>query len=151
MDRKTIYILVIAVFLILLNTGFIIAQENETAGQAAVPAASEVQWLWGEVVSVDIPNKLFVVKYLDYDTDTERQMSINVDEQTVFENIKSLEEINLQDTVSVDYVVSADGKNIAKNISLEKIEDEGALPAEEREAIPEKVGSGPVSEKSELP
>jgi len=143
MNRNTIYILVIIGFLILLNTGFIIAQQDETAGQTAAPTASDVQWLWGDVVSVDIPNKSFVVKYLDYDTDIEKEISINVDEQTAFENIKSLEEINPKDTVSIDYVVSADGKNIAKNISVEKVEDEGALPAPETEVIPEKVGSEP--------
>jgi len=144
MSRKTMYIILTIVgFSIILNTGLIIAQQDETAGQAAAPTASDVQWLWGDVVSVDIPNKSFVVKYLDYDTDTEKETSINVDEQTAFENIKSLEGINPKDTVSIDYVVSADGKNIAKNISVEKVEDEGALPAPETEVIPEKVGSEP--------
>lgn len=151
MKGKKSFILIITGLLILLNTAFIVAQEDKTSEAAAVSSVPEVQWLWGEVVSVDVPNKLFVVKYLDYDTDTEKEMSINVDEQTVFENIKSLEEIKAQDTVSIDYLVSSDGKNIAKNISLEKIENEGTLPPEETAVVPEKVGSGPISEKSELP
>jgi hypothetical protein len=149
MNRKVIYILVIAGFLIFLSSSFIFAQEEKKPAEAPPTNIIDVLWLWGDVVSVDILNKSLVVKYLDYDTDTEKEMSINVDAQTVFENVKSLEEVKPQDTVSVDYIVSAEGKSIAKNLTVEKIEEEGV--PEETGVIPEKVGSGPIPEKSELP
>jgi uncharacterized Zn finger protein len=67
-----------------------------------------------------------LVKYLDYDADQEKEMAINVDEKTIYENVKSIDEIKPQDTVSIDYIVSPEGKNIAKNISIEKIEEQAA-------------------------
>jgi hypothetical protein len=54
-------------------------------------------------------------------------MTINVDDKTTYESIKSLDEIRPRDTLSIDYVVSADGKTIARNISVEKPE-ETAIP-----------------------
>jgi hypothetical protein len=69
---------------------------------------------------VDINAKQMTVKYLDYETDTEREINIAIDEKTVFENVKSLEEIKPKDTVSIDYITDLNGKSIAKNISVER-------------------------------
>ena len=57
------------------------AQENTTNQEmpATPPQAMDVQWLWGEVVSLDPQNNALVVKYLDYETDTEKQLTIAVD------------------------------------------------------------------------
>src|SRR4030042_4617267 len=105
MKKGKIYvILTIVGFFILLYAGFIVAEDSQIEAEPAAIVASDLQWLWGEVVSVDTPNKMLVVKYLDYDTDTEKEIAITTDEQTSFESIKSLEEVNLGDTVSVDYV-----------------------------------------------
>jgi hypothetical protein len=112
------------------------ATEQPTAQQApaAKPAASEVlsepevQWIWGDVVSVDAAAKKVQVKYLDYETDTEKEISIETDAKTTYENANSLEEIKAQDTLSIDYMMNADGKNIAKNISVEKPESAQAVP-----------------------
>jgi hypothetical protein len=82
----------------------------------------EMQWLWGEVVSVDPSKNVLVVKYLDYEADAEKEMSLSVDEKTTFENSKSLDEIKPQDTVSIDYMSAGEGKVLAKNISVEKPE-----------------------------
>ncbi|MFA5275432.1 MAG: hypothetical protein WC417_00870 [Candidatus Omnitrophota bacterium] len=86
------------------------------------PSESETQWVWGEVVSVDSAVKSLTVKYLDYETDQEKDMVIGTDEKTTYENIKSLDEIKPKDTLSIDYTAGAEGKNTAKNISLEKPE-----------------------------
>jgi len=143
MDKRTsILLTVITGFLIFLSTGFVFAQQEKFSAQ---DAAAEIQWIWGEVVSVDQAAKVFAVKYLDYDTDMEKQMTMSVDEKTGFENSKSLADLKIQDTVSVDYIIGADGKNIARNISVEKIEDIG--DAEESALAPEKVGTGPITEK----
>lgn len=92
--------------------------------------APETQWLWGEVVSVDVSQNQLTVKYLDYDLDQEKETTVAVDDKTTFENARSLLDVKPLDTVSIDFVVSADSKNIAKNISLEKPEAEGAMTQE---------------------
>ncbi|MBU1124696.1 MAG: hypothetical protein KKC84_01595 [Candidatus Omnitrophica bacterium] len=93
---------------------------------------SDMQWLWGEVTGVDEAARTVKVKYLDYETDQEREITLYVDEKTTFENAKSFSEIKLNDTLSVDYVVALGGKNLAKNISIERPED--TQPMEETEA-----------------
>lgn len=91
---------------------------------AAIPQANNdalTQWVWGEVVSVDAQNKELTLKYLDYEADQEKEISLTADETTNFENVKSLDEVQPKDNLSVDYIAK-DGKNIAKNISLERAE-----------------------------
>lgn len=134
--RVKIYLILISVvFLVLLNIGLNLAQEEITP--EGIPAASEqeVQWVWGEIVSVDTQNKTILLKYLDYETETEKEMSFNVDDKTTYENIKNIDELKPKDTVSIDYVISSDGKNIAKNVSVERPESqeipEGEIKPEE--------------------
>lgn len=93
-----------------------------TAPEAEAQSEPDIQWLWGEVVSADAPANAMTVKYLDYENDQEREMLITVEAKTTFENVKSLAEVKPKDTVSVDYIISSDAKNTAKNISVEKIE-----------------------------
>jgi hypothetical protein len=147
--KKQLFIgLLVTFFLVGLGRVFIFAQGSSgtsaTTESQGPPATTEpegtltltepeVQWLWGEVVSVDILNKQMIIRYLDYETDTEKEISVGVDDKTTYENIKSLEEIKPQDAVSVDYIVNTDGKNIAKNINLEKNEGTGVLPEEIKE------------------
>ena len=95
-------------------------QEADTAQQPG--AQDETQWIWGEVVTVDGDKGEISVTYLDYDTDEEKQIIICVDENTKYENVKSLAEINHQDAVSIDYLALAD-KNIAQNISVDKTDE----------------------------
>lgn len=97
---------------------------------------SEIQWVWGEVVSTDIQNKTIAVKYFDYDSDSEKETKIAVDDKTNYENVKSIEEIKPKDTLSIDYIAGPEGKLIAKNISVEKAEGVQA-PLPEETTIPE--------------
>jgi len=134
-----------AVFLILISRPLLFSQEQTTPeqqltapeqpAQEAIPEP-QVLWLWGEVVSVDANNKQITVKYLDYEADTEKEMNIGVDDKTTYENTKSIEEIKPLDTLSIDYTVTSDGKNIAKNISKEK--------PESRENLQKETQEGPV-------
>jgi hypothetical protein len=117
-------VFIIAASIMLLVAGSIVAQENKTEESRPAVAEPEVQWLWGEVVSIDAQNNLLLVKYLDYETDSEKEVTIGVDAKTAYENIKSLTDIKPQDNVSIDYVIGQDGKSVAKNISLEKPEAE---------------------------
>ncbi|OGX14815.1 MAG: hypothetical protein A2166_05890 [Omnitrophica WOR_2 bacterium RBG_13_41_10] len=83
---------------------------------------SETQWVWGEVVSVDAAAKTIKVKYFDYDSDTEKEINVAIDEKTIYENVKSIDEIKPKDTLSMDYIIGPEGNVIAKNISVEKTE-----------------------------
>lgn len=120
--------LLLSLTLIGLNLTF--AQEEAVTEEAGsleesnreTMAAPETQWLWGEVVSVDLENNELLVKHLDYDTYTEKEVVITVDGDTTYENIESILEIKPQDTVSLDYIINPEGKNVAKNISVEKLE-----------------------------
>ena len=134
--------LFISLFVVLFLTGLAIispfAQESETQVIPAAPE-SEVQWLWGEVVFVDTLTKQTIVKYLDYETDTEKEITININDKTNFENAKSLDEIKAEDTVSIDYITDPEGKNIAKNISVEKNEGVQTLPEQNTQEEPQTV------------
>jgi hypothetical protein len=113
------------------------AQELSVPAEISqAPAAGEedAEWLLGEVVNLDPQKRVIKVKYLDYESELEKEADIAVDDATVYENIKSIVELKQSDTVSVDYVVSASGKNMATKIILEK---EEPVPSEsETEIMP---------------
>lgn len=81
-----------------------------------------MQWVWGEVVTADAPNNTITVKYLDYETDQEKEMPVLVDDKTVYDNLKSLAEVKPKDTLSIDYIATPDNKFVARNISKEAAE-----------------------------
>lgn len=123
MTRKIVLVLGIIFSLVLVS---LVLAEDMTAPEAPVAAQTtvepEMQWLWGEAVSVDIEKNEVVVRYQDYDTDQEKEMVVGIDDKSTLENIKSLAEIRPKDTLSIDYKTISEGKNIAKNISVEKAE-----------------------------
>jgi len=152
--KKGIMFLAIAV-LLWTNSGIIFAEDSTEIIQEGAPGGnvgqksvadvgsdSGAQWLWGEVVSVDLQNNVIKVKYLDYETDTEKEMGLIVDEKTVYENIKSLEELKALSTASIDYMLGPDGKAVVRNISVEKPE---ALPVAQ-EVASEASQVNPITE-----
>jgi len=98
-------------------------QKKEEAVQPVV-LGTDIQWVWGEVVSADFQKNEILIKYLDYDNDAEKEMVVVVSEKTTYENIKSFLEIKPMDILSIDYNVDNQGKNIARNIGLEMPESE---------------------------
>jgi len=110
--------------MVLLNTVPILAQ-NKTVQQGEDLSLGEpdILWLWGEVNSVDLEKGMISVKYLDYETDTEKDAVIYVDDKTTYENAKAITDIKPKDIVSIDYVAGAQGSSIARNVSVEKPED----------------------------
>ena len=76
-------------------------------------------WVLGDVISVDVESNKLLVGYMDYDTYEEGQIPIFVNSATLYENIKSLQDIKVGDAVSIDYSTSPQGENIALNISVE--------------------------------
>ena len=125
------------------------AQDNSTDQQPpmtpapAAVTAPDLQWIWGEVVSVNGAAQTLTVKYLDYDSDMEKTIDVMTDAATKFEEAKGIDEIKAQDTVSIEYLVK-DGKNIAKGITVERIEETDLGEGEPPAAAPEKVGNGPI-------
>ena len=129
MKRRTAIIAAGIVVLVFVCSGIVLAQARKEAKEAqakpqpSTPPEADLQWLWGEIVAVNSQNKEMKVKYIDYETDTEKEVSIYVEDKTTFENVDTLDAIKPQDGVSIDYVISDTGKFIAKNVSLEKAED----------------------------
>lgn len=127
MKKRTAIIAAGMAGLIFVCSGIVSAQTakdaKEAQSQPSPSSEADLQWLWGEIVAVNSPGKEMKVKYIDYETDTEKEVSISVDDKTTFENVDSLEAIKPQDGVSIDYVIGDTGKFIARNVSLEKAED----------------------------
>ncbi len=125
MKQRIVPVFIVAATVMFCQPGFSQAQDNAMEGAAVsaqAPAVdSDIQWLWGEVSSVAVEKNEVVVKYLDYEADVEKEMTIAVTDKTTYENCKGLAELKPLDTVSIDYII-ADGKSVAKNISVEKPE-----------------------------
>ncbi|MEW6102039.1 MAG: hypothetical protein AB1481_07105 [Candidatus Omnitrophota bacterium] len=117
--------LLFASFFIIILTASISAQEFSTE-VFSQQAQAETQWVWGSIISVDTQKNEILIKYLDYETDEEKELVVAVDEKTTLENVKSLSEIVAADTASIDYITTVDGKNLAQNISVEKPQPEDA-------------------------
>ena len=133
----------------ILTAGALYAQETKkpdsaagTTDVAATRPKEEIipEWLYGEVVSVDIAAKSLQVRYLDYNTDIEKQDTVFTDDKTLLEGVKSLPDLKPQDTVSIDYIIDADGKFRAVAVSLETFEEDTEPVLEELMPEPEKVG-----------
>jgi len=91
---------------------------------------NNAQWAWGEVTNLDSQAQTLTLKYLDYETDQEKELLLSIDEKTTYENIKGLDGIKVKDTLSVDYAAGPGDKYIAKNISLESPDALPPAPAQ---------------------
>jgi len=136
MAKKTVLILLITALFISIGVTPGFSEETAVEQGGTVPpqltSGMDVQWLWGEVISIDIERSRLMVKYLDYELDQEKEIAITVDPKTTYENAQSYTQIKPKDTVSVDYIAEASGRNLAKNITVERPEDleaasEGAM------------------------
>lgn len=140
MKKKAIFIFGIIINFILF-LGFNFAEEikpeiQNKEDKSTFVSESDVQWVWGEVTSVDMNTKTITLKYLDYETDIEKEITLNIDENTQYENCNSLQQIKPTDTISVDYIVNPEGKNLAKYIVLERPEDASSPQEEFNEVLP---------------
>lgn len=129
MKAKLFFALVPVFFLLFLNSQSGFAQNSDSQetqvkdeSAAAGLEETETKWLWGNVVSVDKGNNEIVLKTMDYDTDTEKEIKIKVDDKTVYEEVDSLGAVKPDDILSIDYIVSPEGENIASVVILEKAE-----------------------------
>lgn len=97
------------------------AQELRTDYSEEELEIIEIEWLFGEVISVDLEEPGLSVQYLDYDTDQEKKIEVTLDADTTLEGVAALSEIKNKDIVSVDYVLDELGRRLAKRISVERL------------------------------
>lgn len=126
MRLNKVLVLIIGAFLILIGTNIAFSKEENISQAPLVQESSsesDVQWIWGEVTSVDAANNKVNVKYLDFENDIEKEIDITADEKTAYDNIGSINQLKPNDIVSIDYTSAPGGVNIAKNVSIEKPEE----------------------------
>lgn len=125
--------------------------------QPTLQKENDIQWAWGEITNLDVQSNTITLKYLDYETDQEKDLVLVVDEKTTFENIKDFSELKLNDTLSVDYMLGEGNKNIAKNISFEKpdissatsdVSEADALDLAQTITQPEELSEAPIVENT---
>ena len=121
MRKSRFHILAAAVLFILSGISLSFAQQASLPAQQISPAP-KVEWLWGEVVLVDASSNSVNVRYVDPETDNQKDITIIINENTKFENVKSIADIAAKDSISFEYIVDAEGNNLATSISVEKIE-----------------------------
>lgn len=112
---------VVVALCIALGAGVGPVWSSEISEESAVSIAEnyDVDWIWGDVVSKTASS--VTIKYLDYEDDMEKQMTIQVDANTQYENVASLDEIEPQDTLSIDYVMQENGDGLAQLVSKEEV------------------------------
>jgi len=142
------FIIISMVSLVLLGVKPAFCQENKIISgpstEEKAPAVKEGQWIWGEITSIDLPTGKIGVKYLDFENDSEKEITIVVGQQTVLGNLASLDQLKLKDNVSIDYITTPEGDNLAKTISAEKMEDfQGNAPAQGEMLLPEEQMNPP--------
>lgn len=125
MKRTISFILVFALFLAPVSASLVFAAQEgpECEYGGAVPEEQrepQMQWVWGRALSVNAEAGVFTMSYLDYITDQNKELIIIVDDKTAYENIESISGIKASDTLSVDYIIDAAGRNIAGNVSVDK-------------------------------
>ncbi|MDD5513110.1 MAG: hypothetical protein PHD09_05030 [Candidatus Omnitrophica bacterium] len=122
---------IIAVITFIFSNAAYSQDDNIITGPQLDTESSEpvVQWLWGEVLSVDADKNQIKVKFLDFENDAEKEILLTANDLTNFENIKGVVDLKPQDNVSVDYVITTQGDNVAKYIGLEKAENSQDMQA----------------------
>lgn len=111
----------VAAMFLLAGCVFVLAQDEEGPGEAVAIEAEDarLKWCAGKVVSIDAPSGAVVLKTLDYESGKDTDISIFADGSTVYDNLNSFSEIKPLDSLSIDYSVTKEGKNLAKSINLE--------------------------------
>jgi len=99
----------------------------EKPAAPAVDTQSKETSIYGEVQSVNAAAGTVSVQYYDYDSDSEKTVEIVIGKDVKMENAAAVGDIKKGDWVDVTYT-SAEGKNSAKAVSVEK-EESATEPA----------------------
>ena len=81
----------------------------------------QVFYSYGEVLSV-IQGQIMVREF-DYATGEEKDVVYYITTDTILDSVESADQIKPSNLVDVEFTVSEDGKNIAKEILVDRIED----------------------------
>jgi hypothetical protein len=108
------------ILIVIFLSGVLVWAQTEVADTSKIQ--SNVDWLWGEVVSVDVSANTLLVRYLDFNLDEEKELVVKIDTLTVLEGVKSVDEISAGDTVSIDFVKENATTNLGRKILVEKPE-----------------------------
>ena len=76
---------------------------------------------YGEVLSV--AQDQIMVREFDYATGEEKDVVYYISADTILDSVESVDQIKPSDLVDVEFMVSEDGKNIAREILADRIED----------------------------
>jgi len=76
---------------------------------------------YGEVLSV--AQDQIMVREFDYATGEEKDVVYYITADTLLDSVESVDQIKSSDLVDVEFMVSEDGKNIAREILVDRIED----------------------------
>jgi Cu/Ag efflux protein CusF len=99
--------------------------------------------IYGEVKTVNPSAGSITVQYYDYDSDEEKSIDIVTDAGTKMENAATINDIKQGNWADIIYT-SADGKNTAKSIIVEKEEEAPAeMPKAEEKPAAEKPAAMP--------
>ena len=108
----------LVILIVILFSGFLVLVQAGTIEASKIEVNTD--WLWGEVVSVDVSANNLMVRYLDFNIDEEKEATIRIDAQTILEGVKSVAEISAGDIVSIDFVKESDTINLGKKVLVEK-------------------------------
>ncbi|MFB0526899.1 MAG: hypothetical protein ACETVO_05470 [bacterium] len=101
---------------------------------APLAEEEELEYSWGKVSSLS--SNQIIVKEYDYESDEEVDVTYAIDPEVKIENVNSLKEITIGDSVGIDFVVRKD-KKVAKVIIVGKSSyEEEYTPAETYEEEP---------------
>lgn len=103
--------------------------------RAPLAQEEELQYSWGRVSGLS--SNQIIVKEYDYESDEEVDVSYVIDPGVKIENVNSLEEITIGDSVGIDFL-ARDSEKVAKVIIVEKSSyEEEYTPEETYEEEPE--------------
>ncbi len=104
---------------------------------------TENEYSYGTVVSVNKDAKEIVISEYDWSNDTETNVTFGIDPQIIVENAASWMDIPAGSEVDIEYVLDANGKRIAKTISVYTVEEVNT------DVIEEDMGTPASSDESE--
>jgi hypothetical protein len=88
---------------------------------SSAEASEDSFYSYGEVLSVT--QDQIMVREFDYATGEEKDAVYYISAGTTFDVVESADQIRPGDLIDVEFIVSPDGRNIAKEVFVDSIED----------------------------
>ena len=88
---------------------------------SAAQDSEDLLYSYGEVLSVT--QDQVMVREFDYATGEEKDVVYYISASTTFDTVESADQVKPGDLIDVEFILSPDGRNIAKEIFVDSIED----------------------------